>query len=235
MDRRWTAIAALTAILVSVPAAQAAPSWWVPPQKLSWYWQLSGTVNNSYPAATYDIDGFGNSASEVSALHAAGKRAICYVDVGTWENWRPDASSFPSSVLGNSNGWPGERWLNIRQLSVLEPIMTKRFQICAQKGFDALEPDNMAGWGNTTGFPIAAQDQLTYNEWVANEAHSLGLAVLQKNDPEPASTPQPYFDGALDEQCRQYSEPRSSAVSLGRQAGAERRVPVELVSRLLRT
>jgi hypothetical protein len=89
---------------------------------------------------------------------------------------------------------------------VLEPIMTKRFQICAQKGFDALEPDNMDGWGNTTGFPIAAQDQLTYNEWVANEAHSLGLAVLQKNDPEQASTLQPYFDGALDEQCSQYSE-----------------------------
>ena len=178
----------------------------MPPQRLSWYWQLTGTVNNSYPAAAYDIDGFDNSPSEVATLHAAGKHVICYIDVGTWENWRPDASKFPSSVLGQPNGWPGERWLDIRQLSVLEPLMTARFQMCKRKGFDAIEPDNMDGYENDTGFDISAQDQLTYDEWVAGEAHSLGLAVLQKNDPEQAKTLEPYFDGVLDEQCNEYSE-----------------------------
>ena len=193
-------------VLVCAAAPAVAAGQWVPPKLLTWYWQLSGTVNNSYPAAAYDIDGFDNGASEVSALQSAGKRAICYVDVGTWENWRPDASSFPSSVLGNSNGWPGERWLDIRQLSVLEPIMTARFQMCKQKGFDAIEPDNIDGWSNSTGFPITGAQQLAYNEWVAQEAHALGLAVFQKNDLEQAAALQPYFDGIVDEQCSQYSE-----------------------------
>lgn len=201
-----TAALLLVTAATLVLSAPAALAWWQPPSQLSWYWQLTGTVNNSYPAAAYDIDGFDNSQREVATLHSAKKHVICYIDVGTWENWRPDASKFPASVLGNDNGWPGERWLDVRQLSVLEPIMTSRFQMCKQKGFDAVEPDNIDGWENGTGFPISAQDQLTYDEWVAREVHSLGLAVLQKNDPEQATELQPYFDGVLDEQCNEYSE-----------------------------
>ena len=90
--------------------------------------------------------------------------------------------SFPSSVLGSSNGWPGEKWLDIRQISALAPIMTARMQMCVQKGFDALEPDNIDGYANSTGFPLTAQDQLAYNQWIANTAHSLGLSVGLKND-----------------------------------------------------
>jgi hypothetical protein len=190
-------------LMLSTPAALA---WWKPPPRLSWYWQLTGTVNNSYPVAAYDIDGFDNSQREVATLHSAKKRAICYIDVGTWENWRPDASKFPSSVLGKPNGWPGERWLDIRQSSVLEPLMTARFQMCKRKGFDALEPDNIDGYENDTGFDISAQDQLSYDRWVAKEAHSLGLAVFQKNDPDQATQLEPDFDGVLDEQCNEYSE-----------------------------
>lgn len=196
-------LTAVVTLIVTVPTALA---WWKPPQRLSWYWQLTGTISNSYPAAAYDIDGFDNSQDEVSTLHAAGKRVICYIDVGTWENWRADASRFPSSVLGTPNGWPGERWLDIRRLSALEPLMTARMQMCKRKRFDAIEPDNIDGYQNDTGFAISAQDQLTYDRWVAEEAHSLGLAVLQKNDPEQAKALQPNFDGALDEQCNEYSE-----------------------------
>ena len=43
---------------------------------------------------------------------------ICYIDVGTSENFRPDYRSFPASVKGRSNGWPGERWLYVRRLDV---------------------------------------------------------------------------------------------------------------------
>jgi hypothetical protein len=176
------------------------------PQALTWYWQLQGTVDQSQAVDAYDIDGFDNDASVVTALHNQGKRVICYIDVGTAENFRSDYSSFPSAVLGDSNGWPGEKWLDIRALSTLEPIMTARFQMCAQKGFDAVEPDNIDGYENTTGFPLSAQDQLTFNEWVASAVHALGMAVLQKNDPDQASDLEPYFDGVLDEQCNEYSE-----------------------------
>jgi hypothetical protein len=179
---------------------------WIPPQHLTWYWQLQGTISNSEPVAAYDIDGFDNTAAEVAALHAAGKHVICYIDVGTAENFRSDFSSFPASVQGDTNGWPGEKWLDIRALSTLEPIMTKRFQMCKEKGFDAVEPDNMDGFENKSGFPLTAAQQLTYNEWVADEVHSLGMAVLQKNDGEQTKELEPYFDGALDEQCNQYKE-----------------------------
>ena len=183
-------------------------SWWIPPKALTWYWQLQGTVNNSEPVAAYDIDGFETSAAEVAALHAQGKHVICYIDVGTWEEWRSDASEFPASVLGGSNGWPGEKYLNIADTGVLEPIMTKRFEMCKAKGFDAVEPDNMDTYeeGGKTGLTITAAEQLTYDEWVAGEVHSLGMAVLQKNDGEQTSSLKSHFDGALTEECNVYKE-----------------------------
>ncbi len=197
----------VAAVLLSrAGAARADRGWWTPPQQLTWYWQLTGTVNNNVPVAAYDIDGFENSAAEVATLHSRGKHVICYIDVGTAEKFRPDYKEFPKSVLGRPNGWPGERWLDIRQLSVLEPIMTARFQMCKEKGFDAVEPDNMEGYANSSGFPLTAQEQLTYNEWVATEVHSLGMAVLQKNDGEQTPELLGYFDGALSEQCNQYHE-----------------------------
>ena len=178
---------------------------WTPPQALTWYWQLQGTVKVQ-PVMATDFDGFDNSAQTVSSFHASGQHTICYIDVGTWENWRSDASKFPASVKGANNGWPGEKWLDIRQLSTLEPIMTARFQMCQSKGFDAVEPDNMDGWQNKTGFSITAAQQLDYNRWIAGEIHDLGMAVFQKNDPEQATQLQPSFDGALNEQCNQYQE-----------------------------
>jgi hypothetical protein len=188
----------------SSPRTSAA--WWTPPQHLTWFWQLQGTIKNDKSVAAYDIDGFENEASEVAALHAQGKRVICYIDAGTAEKFRPDYGEFPAATLGRSNGWPGERWLDIRQLGAIEPIMAARFRMCHEKGFDAVEPDNIEAFANKSGFEISPAQQLTYNEWIANDVHSLGMAVLQKNDGEQSAQLQPYFDGALSEQCNQYHE-----------------------------
>lgn len=52
---------------------------------------------------------------------------ICYFSAGSWEDWRPDAGQFPDSVKGNNlEDWPGEKWLDIRQIDVLAPIMGAR-------------------------------------------------------------------------------------------------------------
>ena len=199
-------VAAVTAIALLVGLAPAALARWHPPKRFTWYWQLDGQIPNTIPASVYDIDGFNTNASEVAALHRLGKHVVCYIDIGTWENWRPDAKRFPASVKGKSNGWPGERWLDVRRLSVLKPIMTRRLQMCARKRFDAVEPDNMDGYSNPSGFKLTARNQLAYDDWVAGQAHRLGLAVFEKNDPEQARRLEPHFDGVLDEQCNQYSE-----------------------------
>jgi hypothetical protein len=203
---RLAAALLATASLLALAAPAPAVGWWTPPPRPSWYWQLTGTVDNAEPAAVYDIDGFESSAAEVATLHAQGKHVVCYVDVGTAERFRPDYGDFPKPVLGRHNGWPGERWLDIRALGVLEPIMRARFRMCAEKGFDAVEPDNMEGYANKSGFPLSARDQLAYDEWIAGEVHSLGMAVLQKNDGEQSAEQEPYFDGALTEECNQFDE-----------------------------
>jgi hypothetical protein len=188
------------------PTAGSGARWWDPPQRLTWRLQLQGTVNGSEPVEDYDVDGFETGTGEVAALHAGGAHVTCYIDVGTAEEWRPDHSSFPASVLGTYGGWPGERWLDIRQLSILEPIMSRRLEMCKAKGFDAIDPDNMDGYENATGFPLTAADQLAYNEWVAHAAHALGLAVFQKNDDGQVPQLEPYFDGELSESCNEYHE-----------------------------
>ncbi len=202
--RRGLLVATVAALLPALPAAAGA--WWQPPARPSFYWQLQGKLKTTVPAAVYDVDGFETTAAEVASLHAAGKHVVCYVDVGTAENFRPDYSSFPKSVLGHSNGWPGERWIDFRQSEVVDPIMAARLRMCAEKGFDAVEPDNIEAFSNNSGFPITAAQQLAYNLWVAETVHGLGMAVLQKNDGEQAAAMEPSFDGVLTEQCNQFSE-----------------------------
>jgi hypothetical protein len=134
-------------------------------------------------------------------------KVVCYVDVGTWENYRPDASEFPASVLGNPNGWPGEKWLDVRQQSILLPIMKARFQNwCKDKGFDAVEPDNLDGWENDPGFPITEAENISYDLAIAAMGHAMGLSMGLKNLPENAPSLEPDFDWALNEQCYQYDE-----------------------------
>ena len=71
----------------------------------------------------------------------------------------------------NSNGWPGERWLDVRHIDVLGPIIEARLDLCRAKGFDSADADNMDGYTNTTGFPLTADDQLAFNVFAANAAN----------------------------------------------------------------
>jgi endo-alpha-1,4-polygalactosaminidase (GH114 family) len=182
--------------------ASSSSSWWQPPVNTSWQWQLDTPVNQTFDVTMYDIDLFDNDASTVAALHAQGRKVVCYVSAGSWEDWRPDADQFPSLVLGNDYfGWAGEKWLDIRQINLLAPIMRARLDQCKAKGFDGVEPDNIDGYTNDTGFPLTYQDQLNYNIWFANEAHARGLSIGLKNDDEQVNDLLSYFDWALTEDC----------------------------------
>ena len=83
----------------------------------------------------------------------------------------------------------------------LDAVLTARGDQCQQKGFDAVEPDNIDGYTNDTGFPLSADDQLAFNRWLAGAAHARGLSVGLKNDPEQAAALADDFDWALTEDC----------------------------------
>ncbi len=185
-----------------LPPTPTNGSWWIPAIITSWQWQLTSPVDQSVDAEMYDIDLFDNDASVVASLHARGRKAVCYISAGSWEDWRSDANQFPASVIGNNyEGWPGEKWLDIRQINLLAPIMQARLDQCRDKGFDAVEPDNIDGYTNDTGFPLTYQDQLNYNIWLATEAHTRGLSIGLKNDPDQVENLLAYFDWALTEDC----------------------------------
>lgn len=198
---------AVTSGRFSYAPGAARASWWAPPQGTDWQWQLSGTVDTAVSAPVFDIDGEQNSAATVAALHAKGARVICYFSAGSYEKGRADAASFPASVLGSPlEGWPDERWLDVRQLSALLPIMERRIAACQKKGFDAVEPDNVDGYANDSGFPLSAADQLAYNRALAGLAHKHGLGVGLKNNPAQVSALQPDFDFAVIEECARFGE-----------------------------
>ncbi|MBN1661281.1 MAG: endo alpha-1,4 polygalactosaminidase [Anaerolineae bacterium] len=187
---------------VFADATQLPAGWWQPPVGMSWQWQLTGDVDLSFDAEMYDVDLFDVEAGTVAALHAQGRKVVCYLSAGSWEDWRPDAGQFPAEVLGNEyEGWPGERWLDIRRIDLLASIMRARLDQCRAKGFDGVEPDNIDGYANDTGFPLTYGDQLAYNSWLADEAHARGLSIGLKNDDEQVADLLPHFDWALTEDC----------------------------------
>src|SRR5437868_13005532 len=59
-----------------------------PPAGASWQVQLTGTLDTSVDVPLYEVDAFDTSAATIADLHAAGRRVICYVSVGTDESWR---------------------------------------------------------------------------------------------------------------------------------------------------
>lgn len=179
---------------------------WTPQVSDTWQWQLTGAINTSYDVDVYDIDLYENSAVTIQGLHDDGRRVVCYFSAGSYENWRPDSDDFETADLGNNlDGWPGERWLDIRSTGVRD-IMKARLDLAVQKGCDAVEPDNVDGYTNSTGFSLSASDQLDYNRFLAYEAHQRGLAIALKNDVDQAEELVGDFDFAINEECNAYNE-----------------------------
>lgn len=175
---------------------------WQPVPGLDWQVQFTTPIEVIPGINVYDLDLFDTSAEDVALLQAQGVKVVCYINMGAREDWRPDAESFPDEVIGRIYaGWPGERWLDIRQMDLLAPILSARLDQCLQKGFDGVEPDNLDGSTNQTGFPLTYEDQLTFNRWVADAAHARGLAVGLKNDPDQVVDLVDWFDWALLESC----------------------------------
>ena len=159
---------------------------WHPASGTTWQWQLTDSTDLSFSVGAYDIDGANATAATVAAIHAKGAKAICYIETGSWESYRSDAGAYPASVLGKTmGGYPDEKYVDIRQIAILRPILDARLDMCKAKGFDAVEPDIDDSFvdvgANAIGFPVTYADQLAFNKMVADDAHTRGLAIALKN------------------------------------------------------
>lgn len=181
-------------------------SWYRPGAAVTWQWQLSGDVRTHHPAELYDVDLFDTPAEVIQALRDSGRRVICYLSAGSAEDWRPDHARFPASAVGRPlDGWPGERWLDIRRREVFD-VVTARLDLARSKGCDGVEPDNVQGYHNDTGFALTARDQLAFNRNLANAAHARGLSIALKNSGDQAADLEPWFDFVVNEECHAYGE-----------------------------
>lgn len=164
-----------------------------------------------------EVDGFEIKASTVARLKKRGIYTACYINAGSYESYRPDSSQYPKSLfIKKDPNWPDEYFLDITEVfkpnSILAKILKNRLAMCKQKGFDAVDPDNMQNYENTRGF-ITLQQQLDFNTWLADQAHAIGLAIIQKNGPDLIHLKNSQgekildkFDGILNESCALYDE-----------------------------
>jgi hypothetical protein len=189
------------------PRADAAPgSWWQPAPGTSWQWQLAGTIDTSLDVAMYDVDLVQTPDSVLAQLRADGRRVVCYFSAGSHESYRDDLGGVPAEAIGNVlDGWPDERWFDVRHPAV-RAVMRTRLDAAVARGCDGVEPDNVDGFDNDSGFPLTAADQLDFNRFLASEAHARGLSIGLKNDLAQVEDLVADFDWALNEECFAYEE-----------------------------
>ena len=196
---------------------------WSPPHldrtghPMSWDWQIGRTTplqrTGRNAVDIYDVDGFLTTRAQVTAIRTrwqartlAHPRAVCYLDLA-WEDYRPDATpgrAFPAAALGHVYfGYPEERWVDLRQLDALKPMLRERVAMCARKGFDAVELDDIDSFDppSTTGFRLTPGDAQNFLAYAFNLIHADGMAALWKNSPYLSWWGRQYADGAVVEEC----------------------------------
>lgn len=153
-------LASLRAILLLLATnpitVTAASTPWQPAPNTPWQIILSRKINPSSPSlATIPIidgDLFTNTnngadpATIFGALHAKGKKIICYFSAGTYEPYRPDSARYDKRDMGAAlPEWPDERWVDIRSERV-RAIIRARIELAGKMGCDAIDPDNLDGY-----------------------------------------------------------------------------------------
>ncbi|KAF8155012.1 glycoside hydrolase family 114 protein [Mycena galopus ATCC 62051] len=185
----------------------------LPPLNGKFDYQIGGPYT---PAADVAVVTRDNSATPVS-----GKYNICYINAFQTQ---PDATAFWQSsansglLLHKSDGslfedadWPGEYFLDTRTDSnrqAIATILNGWIDTCHSKGFDAIEPDNLDTFTRSTNL-LTATDNLALAKLFTDHAHSLGLAVAQKNtggELGASGKSTAGFDFAVAEECQEYEE-----------------------------
>jgi hypothetical protein len=154
--------------------------------------------------------------------------SICYVNAFQTQPdeagvRRPDETShWPDRLvltdLGDDPNWPGEYLIDIstpsRRAAAARHV-SRMVERCAARGYEAVEFDNLDSWTRFDGtsreddVPFARRAAVRYAAMLTDHAHSVGLAVAQKNTPQlSARTSRRVigFDFAVVEECGRYRE-----------------------------
>jgi hypothetical protein len=153
--------------------------------------------------------------------------SICYVNAFQTQDDergvdRPDErSNWPKrlvlSRLGDDPNWGGEYLVDISSApkrARAADWVQQMIRGCADKGFDAVEYDNLDSWTRFDGTPVADRvpfgkaQAIRYAHLLTRRAHALGLAVAQKNTLQLSRRQSRAigFDFAIAEECGRYRE-----------------------------
>ncbi len=179
---------------------------WMPAPGTSWQWQLTGTgaLDMSFDVAVYDIDLFENDASVIRALHAAGRKVICYFDTA-YEPGRPDSATLAPYRGNPMKGWPGQFWLDVRPQVVVD-AMKARIALAQDKKCDAIEADDVDSVSNSPGTGVTSAEQQAFIKMLAAEAHARGMSYALKSDLADIPAVLADVDFDINEECFKFNE-----------------------------
>lgn len=148
-----------------------------------------------------------------------GGYSICYVNAFQTQpdddGSRPDErSNWPSDLIltgfEDDPNWEGEYLVDIGSATsrtAAADHIDQMIGTCADKGFDAVEFDNLDAWTRLDGLPFDRADTIEFATTITRRAHGLGLAVAQKNTTELLEERDRIgFDLAVVEECGRFDE-----------------------------
>lgn len=154
-----------------------------------------------------------------TATPATGFYNICYVNAfqtqpDERDRWLRDRRDL---ILAGRDGrpviddnWPDELIVDtstVERRARLAGIVAETIGVCATKGFDAVEFDNLDSFSRSQG-ALTADDNLELATTLVNTAHAAGLLAGQKNAVEltELGSRQAHFDFAVAEECLRFDE-----------------------------
>ncbi|MBF4633561.1 endo alpha-1,4 polygalactosaminidase [Agreia pratensis] len=169
---------------------------------------------------SYDVDDAVKIvARDSTSTPAEGVYSICYVNgfqsqPGDDERWSVDN---PGLVLRDDDGqaiidpnWPDEFILDTsspEKRQRISRMIGASIETCADKGFDAVEIDNLDTYSRSDG-RLSIDDNLALAKLFADRAHGHAMAIGQKNSAElgELGRTRAGFDFAVTEECVRFEE-----------------------------
>jgi hypothetical protein len=211
-------LAVLCTLLVALPAAA---DWTLPPANGKFDYQIGGDYALPNGVQVVSRDWFAGTAP-------SGAYGICYVNAFQTQANDPDVDrpdekdNWPADLvltaLGDDPNWDGEYLIDLstaEKRTAAAAWVKPMTQACADKGFKAVEFDNLDSWTRFQDSPVASQppfgraEAVAYATLLVADAHAAGLAAAQKNTAELSQAEartQIGFDFAIAEECGRWKE-----------------------------